>query len=92
MRKAKDTRVELAEPDSYPNQHYGANAKVTWFQIEDGCDTAKHLFGIHSDGDLSLYVAANEGLLSRRQMVLSKAAALEFAHSIITLYGRKHNA
>lgn len=89
MRKAKDTQVKLVEPDSYPNQHYGANAGVTWFQIEDGCDSAQHVFGIHSDGDLSLYVAANEGMLSRRQMVLSKEAALEFARSIITMYGEE---
>lgn len=89
MRKAEDTQVKLAEPDSYLNQHDGVNAEVTWFQIEDGCDAAKHLFGIHSDGDLSLYVAANEGMLSRRQMVLSKEAALEFASSIITMYGEE---
>lgn len=89
MRKAEDTQVKLAEPYSYPNQHGGVNAEVTWLQIEDGCDAAKHLFGIHSDGDLSLYVAANEGMLSRRQVVLSKEAALEFARSIITMYGEE---
>lgn len=89
MRKAKDTQVKLAEPYSCPNQHADANAEVTWFQIEDGCDATKHLFGIHPDGDLSLYVAANEGMLSRRQMVLSKEAALEFARSIITMYGEE---
>lgn len=89
MRKAEDTQVELAKPYSYPNQHEGINAEVTWFQIEDGCDEGKHMFGIHSDGDLSLYVAADEGMLSRRQMVLSKEAALDFARSIITMYGEE---
>lgn len=89
MRKAEDTQVKLAEPYSYPNQLNGSNAEVNWFQIEDGCDEAKHLFGIHSDGDLSLYVAANEGMVSRRQMVLSKEAALGFARSIIAMYGEE---
>lgn len=89
MRKAEYTQVKLAEPHSYLNQHDGVNAEVTWFQIEDGCDAAKHLFGIHSDGDLSLYVAADEGMLSRHQMVLSKEAALDFARSIITMYGEE---
>lgn len=89
MRKAEDTKVELAEPYSYPNQHDGANAEVTWFQIEDGCDAAKHAFGIHSDGDFSMYVNADEGMCTRRQLVLTKEAALEFARSIITMYGEE---
>lgn len=89
MRKAEDTRVKLAEPDSYPHQHDGVNAEVTWFQIEDGCDTGKHAFGIHSDGDFSMFVNADDGMLARRQMVLSKEAALEFARSIITMYGEE---
>lgn len=86
MRKAKDTQVELVERETYHGQHIGVNAEVTWFQIEDGCDSSKHVFGIHSDGDLALYLAANEGMRANRQIVLSKDAALDFARSIITMY------
>lgn len=92
MRKAEDTQVKLAKQNSYPNQHYGANAKVTWFQIRDGIDNSPHAFGVHSDDDFSLYVSANEGMYACRQMVLTKEAALDFARSILIMYGEECDA
>ena len=87
MIKADTTKVQAAEAGAYYGQDVGCNAHVAFKVVRDGIDDFELVYGVHLDGDLSVYfVDDDKALRMSRQVVLSRETAIAFARSILEAY------
>lgn len=87
MIKADTTKVQAAEAEAYDGQGVGCNAYVAFKVVRDGIDDSELVYGVHLDGDLSVYfVDDDKALYISRQVVLSRETAIAFARSILEAY------
>lgn len=87
MIKADTTKVQAAEAGAYDGQAVGCNAHVAFKVIRDGIDDCELVYGVHLDGDLSVYFVDDDKVLRMsRQIVLSRETAIAFARSILEAY------
>ena len=86
MIKAQPTTIKPVAADTYGWQDDGANAEVSFLEVEDGIDGTVCVFGKQSDGDLSVFLVVDGCLLASRQLVLDSETAVAFANKILELY------